>query len=168
MTSITRQRAWVGQQLQHLGGLGMDGSGPHGVGKSLGGTQERDGMARGWSIEDDQVLVSAAFELLDLSQHEDVADSRYRGGDDVQETAGDEPIGDALQSAVRQVIEERIVGRQGSGADTRMGLGGADEFELGVAQSTCVEHRGHRVAVLRSRRREFSNHFATPLWTGPK
>ena len=44
-------------------GLGVDGTGPHGIGQSAGRAQEADRVTRGRCVEDDQVLATRAFYL---------------------------------------------------------------------------------------------------------
>ena len=50
------------------------------------------------------------LELLDLAQHQDVADPGDGGGDDVDDPGRDEPARDPMEPVVAQVLEQRVVG----------------------------------------------------------
>ena len=64
-------------------------------------------MAGGGAVDDDDVPVPAAFELLDLAEHDDVVDAGRRGGDDVDHAGRRQPLGDPTEAVFAQVLLER-------------------------------------------------------------
>ena len=75
----------VGEQLEHVVGLGVDRPAAHGVEQPGGRRRNVIGVPGGRAVDDDEVALAAALELLDLAEHDDVVDARGRGGDDVDD-----------------------------------------------------------------------------------
>ena len=140
--------ARVAEELEHVLGLGVDRPDLDRVGQTARRAEERDRVAGRGGVEEDQVLVPAALELLDLAQHEDVPDARHRGGHDVEQTGRHQPVGDPLQPAVAEVVEERVVG--GDRAGPHPGVVGrrGDQLHLVVGEPVGGEHRAHPALAL--------------------
>ena len=81
----------------------------------MGAGEEAHGVARGGGVEDYQVRRVRPLQLLDLAQHEDVADAGSRRRHHVEGTGGDQPLGDALEAVVGEVLEQGVVGRERAG-----------------------------------------------------
>ena len=63
-------------------------------------------------VDDDQVVLAATFELLQLAQHHDVVDAGRGGGHDVDHTTAGQPFRDAAQAVVVEVLGQRGGRRQ--------------------------------------------------------
>ncbi len=77
--SVTRAdlaTAGVGEHRQHVVGLRPYRAAAHGVAESGRRRQHRHGVTGGRAVDDDRVPVTAAFELLDLAEHDEVVDAR--------------------------------------------------------------------------------------------
>ena len=64
-------------------------------------------MTGGRTVDDDDVPLAAALELLDLAEHDDVVDARRGGGHDVDHAGRRQPAGDAPEAVLAQVGLER-------------------------------------------------------------
>ena len=99
-------------------------------------------MARRRGVEDDEVGRARPLELLDLAQQQDVLDARGGGRHHVERTGGHQPLGQARQAMVPQVLQEGGVGRQRAGPH----VGGTvrsttrRQHHLVVAQLALAEH----------------------------
>ena len=78
--------------------------------------------AAGASIED-QVGGAGVLERLHLAEHEDVLHPGHGRGDDVERPRLDQPLRDPPQAVVLEVVEQRLVGREGAGPDPGRELG---------------------------------------------
>ena len=105
----------VGQELDHLGGLGAQRTTPGGVDQPAGRGEKGDGMAGGGRVDDDQVGDRLALELLDLAEDEHVADARDGRRHHVDHPRADQPFGDAAQAVVLEVLHQGVVGRDPPG-----------------------------------------------------
>ena len=102
-------------------------------------------MARRRGVEDDQAVGIRSLELFDLAQDEDLANSRDRGGDDLQDTGGHQALGHPAQPVVRQVFDERVV--RGDDAPSNMpATSGFVEHRLGVVEDRVVTEQGVKAA----------------------
>ena len=80
-------------------------------------------------IHDDDVPFTAALELLDLAEHDDVMDAWSGGRHDVDHPGSREPLGDAPEPVIAEVLLQ--------------GLGGGDL----LARELAEQLRQHRLAV---------------------
>ena len=106
VTSTTWQRVRVAEQLEHLVGLGAHRPAAHGVEQPGGRREERDGVAGGRAVDDDDVPLAAALELLDLAEHDDVVDARRGRGHDVDHAGRRQPLGDPPEAVLAEVLLE--------------------------------------------------------------
>ncbi len=85
--------------------------------------EERDRVTGRRSVDDDQVVLAGAFELLDLAEHDDVVDPRRRRADDVDDTGAVQSLGDAGEAVVAEVLVERVGRRDRQHLDVGQQLG---------------------------------------------
>jgi hypothetical protein len=98
----------------------------------------------GGGVEDQQVGHAVALHLLDLAEHEDVADAGDGGGHHVEGARADEALGDAAHAAPLEELHEGFVGGEGAGPDLGgAGVGvGVGEGDLVVGEVGLVVHGG--------------------------
>ena len=94
VTSTTWQRAGSASIARHVERLGVDRSAAHGVEQAARRQQERDRVPGRRPVDHDQVVLAAAFELLQLAQHHDVVDAGCGGGHHVDHTAAGQALRD--------------------------------------------------------------------------
>ena len=134
-----------GEQLEHVGGLRVDRPDLHRVGEAAGRLEERDRVAGGRRVEDDEVGgavgASRPLELLDLAEHEDVADAGHGGGDHVERAGGHQPLREPPEAVLAEVLEERVVGGERAGPDRPRAPRRRGQLHLVVGERIHVEHR---------------------------
>ena len=75
----------------------------------------------GRGVHQDQVGDAVPLQLLDLAQHQHVADARDGGGDHVEDPRAGQPLGDPLQAVVLEILDQGVVGREPAGPDRALG-----------------------------------------------
>ena len=68
-------------------------------------------MSGGRAVDNDHVVVTALFVLLDLAQHDHIVDSRRSGTDHVDHTGFVQSLGNPLETMVPEVLVEGLSGR---------------------------------------------------------
>jgi hypothetical protein len=153
----------IGEELHHLGGLPVDRPHPDCIEQSAGREEEAHGVARSRGIEHDEVGHPRPFELLHLAEHQDVPHPGNRGRDHVEGARSTEAARDPSHTVGVEVLEQRVVGREGPGPEVRSELG------LLVGQRSLAEarrqprfaldlHDQHAHARRRGRRRQGRRH----------
>ncbi len=112
----------VGEQLDHLRGLLLDGPDLDRVEQSPGREEEGDRVPGGRRVEHDQVRRPRLFELLHLAEHEDVAHAGHRGRDHVEGARPSETLRDPSHTVGVEVLEQGVVGGEGPGPHPRSEL----------------------------------------------
>ena len=133
------------EQLEDVAGLAVDRSDLHGVEQPTGRPQEGDGVSGGGRVEDEHVGGGGPLELLDLAEHEDVADARRRrcattssAPDDTSRlTMRDRPWSSRYSSRAPSgvIVRAVIVGLS-------LGSAALAEHQFVVAQPLLAEHPG--------------------------
>ena len=144
----------VAQQLDDVLGLGAQWPAPGRADQPAGRGQERDGVAGGGGVHQDQVGDAVPLQLLDLAEDQHVADARDGGRDDVEDPGVRQPLGHALQAVVLEILDQRVVGceppgpdRAGGGPPVRPATGRRCQQDFFVAQVP-VAAEGRRDARL--------------------
>ncbi len=135
VTSITWQRAGSSSSATTSEACLLIGPDAHRVEQAARREQERDRVARGRRVDDDQVGGAGLVERLDLPEHEDVLHAGNGVGDDLERPRRDQSLGDPLHPVGLEVVDERGVGREEPRADARV------ELDLVVGERRPVEHR---------------------------
>ena len=144
VTSTTWQRSWSSSRSSTSRAWLLIGPTFTASSSPRGRAQERDGVAGGGGVEDEHVGRLGPLQLLDLAQHEDVADAGGGGGDDVERSGRHQALGDPGQPVILEVLEQGAVGRDGAGPDVGRTLGPAAlvEHEVVVPELVVAEHPG--------------------------
>ena len=103
-------------------------------------------MAGGRCVHQDEVGQRLALELLDLAQHEHVADAGDGRRDHVEDPRARQPLGDPPQAVVLEILHERVVGGEPPGPDRSRDAppdpaAGGRQQDLVVAQVLAVGRR---------------------------
>ena len=126
----------VAQEVDDVLGLAAQGPAPGRADQPTGRGQERDGVAGGRGVHQDQVGGAVPLELLDLAEDQHVADARDGGRNDVEDPGVRQPLRHALQAVVLEILHQRVIGREPPGPDRA----GRDPGPVRAGRST--RHRG--------------------------
>ena len=140
----------IAQQLDHVLGLGPQRPAPGGADHPAGRGQERDGVARGRGVDQDQIGGPLPLQLLHLAEHQHVADARNGGRDHVEDPGSGQALGHAPQAVVLEILHERVVGRQPPCAHRPAGSGparGEQDFFVAEVPVAAEGGRDPRLAL---------------------
>ena len=79
-------------------------------------------MPSGGAVDDDHIGCPGPLQRLHLAEHEDLLHPRHGSGDDVERPAVHQPLRHPPQTVGLEVLDERVVGRQGQDGDAGIGL----------------------------------------------
>ena len=104
------------EHLDHLISLGAHWAAPRGSRDAGWRGEQRDRVACGGSIDENQVELGLLVgNLLDLPQQQDLSDPRDGAGDDVDHAGGEQPARQPAETVVVEVLEQRLIGGDSPG-----------------------------------------------------
>ena len=114
----------VGEQVDHVLGLGAQG--PPRAASTMPAAEVRKVMA--WPVAGASTTIRSAapllLELLDLAQHQHVADAGNGGRHHVEHARAGQPAGHPSQAVALEILDQGVVGRDAPAADRALATAG--------------------------------------------